>query len=42
MIALIKETGETVLGTPWDDGRVHADEGTARSWRQCDVELIEP
>ena len=41
MTAIIKETGEAVQGQPWDDGRFHADDGTARSWWQCEVEIIE-
>ena len=41
MIAIIRETGETVQGTPWDDGRFHAEDGTARSWWQHEVEIIE-
>ena len=41
MTAIIKETGETVQGTPWDDGRFHAEDGTARSWWQSEVEIIE-
>lgn len=41
MTAIIKETGEAVQGQPWDDGRFHADDGTARSWWQVEVEIIE-
>lgn len=40
MTALIRETGETVHGEPWDDGRFH-DFDTARSWWLCEVEIIE-
>lgn len=41
MTAIIRETGESVQGQPWDDGRFHAEDGTARSWWQCEVEIIE-
>ena len=41
MTALIRKTGETVPGQPWDDGRFHADDGTARSWWMNEVEIIE-
>ena len=41
MTAIIKATGESVQGSPWDDGRLHAEDGTARSWRQSEVEIIE-
>ena len=41
MTAIIRETGETVQGTPWDDGRFHAEDGTARSGWQHEVEIIE-
>lgn len=41
MVAIIKETGEAVQGQPWDDGRFHANDGTARSWWLVEVEIIE-